>query len=173
MTASSASLAPSQRPLVELHSQEARREMLRVVRGLFPNGDEWPERMLEILRSATIEERNRFVGDEGGMDYEVIYWVCQEAEMADPAQAARWQRFRSPSPSLLRIRPPRVMEMPGAPLGVVGEQFTAPLVKARDPGRHRQARGRRAEKGLPRSLEPPTWPGDRGLVPPHLNRGRK
>ncbi|KAE8789629.1 hypothetical protein D1007_36127 [Hordeum vulgare] len=108
---------------MELHSPEARAEMLRVVRGLFPNRSEWAEVMMDIIRSSTFEELVRFCGDNGGMDYELIFWAIQEAEAADPIQVARWCRFKTESPSRLNIRSSRVLELsqlpPDAlPLGV-------------------------------------------------------
>ncbi|KAE8794814.1 hypothetical protein D1007_30366 [Hordeum vulgare] len=105
----------SQQPVVELHSPEAQAEMLRVVRGLFPDRSEWPELMLEILRKATLEERNRFCGDDRGMDYEMTVWATQKAEVADPVQAARWRRFKAAIPSRLNIRPLPVLEMSRLP----------------------------------------------------------
>ncbi|KAE8771353.1 hypothetical protein D1007_56758 [Hordeum vulgare] len=89
--------------------------MLRVVRGLFPDRYEWPGLMVEIIRMATLEERDRFCGDDGGMDYELIFWAIQEAEVADPIQAARWRRFKAMSPSRLNIHPPPVLEMSRLP----------------------------------------------------------
>ncbi|KAE8809463.1 hypothetical protein D1007_13881 [Hordeum vulgare] len=113
--ASVAPMSVSQRLVVELHSPEARAEMLRVVRGLFPDRSEWPELMVEIIRKATLKERNRFCGDDGGMDYEMIFWAIQEAEVADPVHAARWRRFKAASPSRLNIRPPPMLEMSRLP----------------------------------------------------------
>ncbi|XP_044968191.1 WAG22 antigen-like [Hordeum vulgare subsp. vulgare] len=53
-----------------------------------------------------------------------------------------------------------------------GNQSAALPLKTRDPGRRRRIRGCWAGEELQRSLEPPPWPGDRGVVPPHLHQGR-
>ncbi|KAE8817967.1 hypothetical protein D1007_04323 [Hordeum vulgare] len=113
----------AQLSFVELHSLKARMEMLQVVRGRFPDRSRWPEIMVEIIRTATFEERARFCEDNGGMDYELIFWAIQEAEAADPFQAAKWSRFKTESLSRLNIRPHPVLELsqlpPDAlPLGV-------------------------------------------------------
>ncbi|KAE8783840.1 hypothetical protein D1007_42671 [Hordeum vulgare] len=112
----------AQRPVVELHTPEARAEMLRVVRGLFPNRGEWPKRMVEVIRMATIEERDRFCGDDDGMDYELLFWEIQEAEAADLTQAARWRRFKTASPSWLNIRPSQVLELSRRPVESPGNR---------------------------------------------------
>ncbi|KAE8768655.1 hypothetical protein D1007_59835 [Hordeum vulgare] len=72
--------------------------------------------MVEVIRMATVEERDQFSGDDDGMDYELLFWEIQEAEAKDPAQAARWRRFKAASPSRLNIRPPQVLELSRRPL---------------------------------------------------------
>lgn len=80
----------SQLPEIDEGSPEARAEIHRVVREHFPNRSSWPEVCLDIIRTSTFEERARFVGDEGGMDYQMIFWAIQEAESSEPGQAAKW-----------------------------------------------------------------------------------
>ncbi|KAE8771940.1 hypothetical protein D1007_56117 [Hordeum vulgare] len=104
------------RPQVDSRSPEAREEILRVVRERFPIRDAWPEICVEVIRNSTIAERCRFTGDDGGMDYDLIFWAIQEAESSDPLQAARWSRFKSTSPSRLNIRPPSIVELASIPL---------------------------------------------------------
>ncbi|KAE8790356.1 hypothetical protein D1007_35313 [Hordeum vulgare] len=104
-------------PSAELRSEEARAEMLRVVRGKFPDRASWPAVMVEIIRMATFAERARFCGDEGGMDYEFVYWTMREAEATDPGVARKWSRFKSTIPFLLNIRPPSVLELSQIPRG--------------------------------------------------------
>ncbi|KAE8812765.1 hypothetical protein D1007_10093 [Hordeum vulgare] len=89
--------------------------MLRVVRGKFPDRASWPEMMVEIIRTATFAERARFCGDDGGMDFELIYWVMREAEVSDPGVARKWSRFKSPISFLLNINPPSVLEISQIP----------------------------------------------------------
>ncbi|KAE8808041.1 hypothetical protein D1007_15597 [Hordeum vulgare] len=69
--------------------------MLRVVREMFLGRSEWSGLMVDIIRSSTFEERARFCGADGGMDYELIYWAIQEAEATNPVQAMRWRTFKS------------------------------------------------------------------------------
>ncbi|XBJ21128.1 hypothetical protein VPH35_011831 [Triticum aestivum] len=89
--------------------------MLRVVRERFPNRSRWPDIFLEILQSMIFEERARFVGGDGGMDYEFIFWAIQEAESTEPRQAERWGCFSIRNPSRLKIRPPTVMQIASIP----------------------------------------------------------
>ncbi|KAE8818609.1 hypothetical protein D1007_03753 [Hordeum vulgare] len=102
-------------PSAELRSAEARAEMLWVVRGKFPDRASWPEMMVEIIRTATFAERARFCGDDGGMDFELIYWAMREAEVSDPGVARKWSRFKSPIPFLLNINPPSILEISQIP----------------------------------------------------------
>ncbi|KAE8800906.1 hypothetical protein D1007_23403 [Hordeum vulgare] len=102
-------------PSAELRSAEARTEMLRVVRGKFPERARWPEMMVEIIRMATFAERARFCDDDGGMDFELIYWAMREAEVSDPDVARKWSRFKSSIPFLLNINPPSVVELSQIP----------------------------------------------------------
>ena len=60
-------------PEIDASSPEALAEMQRVVRERFPNRSKWPDIFMEIMRQATYEERARFAGDDGGMDYEFIF----------------------------------------------------------------------------------------------------
>ncbi|XP_044977604.1 uncharacterized protein LOC123444816 isoform X2 [Hordeum vulgare subsp. vulgare] len=53
-----------------------------------------------------------------------------------------------------------------------GDRSSSSQLTSRGPGGRASRRGRRAGKELHR-FEPPPWPGDRGLVLPHRNRGRK
>ncbi|KAE8800862.1 hypothetical protein D1007_23572 [Hordeum vulgare] len=71
--------------------------------------------MVDIISKATFEEHARFYGDDGGMDYELIYWSMREAEAADLVQAARWSSFKVMSPFRLNIRPPPVLELSQLP----------------------------------------------------------
>ncbi|KAM3390659.1 hypothetical protein ACQJBY_012332 [Aegilops geniculata] len=105
----------SQLPVTERRTPEAHAEMIRVVRERFPNRDAWPATLIEVIQHATFEERARFAGDDGGMDYELIYWAIQEAESSDPRQAAKWARFRTRNPSRLNIRPPPVVQIANIP----------------------------------------------------------
>ncbi|KAE8783173.1 hypothetical protein D1007_43390 [Hordeum vulgare] len=102
-------------PSAELCSAEARAEMLWVVRGKFPDRTIWPGIMVEIIRMATFAERARFCGDDGGMDYELVYWVMREAEDSDPGVARKWSRFKSSIPFLLNINPSPVLELSQIP----------------------------------------------------------
>ncbi|KAE8767841.1 hypothetical protein D1007_60752 [Hordeum vulgare] len=104
------------RPQIDLHSPEAREEILRVVRERFPLREKWPEICVEVIGSSSFSERCRFAGAEGGMDYDIIFWAIQEAESSDPIQAERWRRFKSTSPTRLNIRPPSIMELASIPL---------------------------------------------------------
>ncbi|KAE8801541.1 hypothetical protein D1007_22865 [Hordeum vulgare] len=81
------------RPRIDSHSSEARVEILQVV-----------------------QESCRFPSDDGGMDYDLIFWAIHEAESSDPLQAARWRRFKSTSPSRLNIRPLSFAELANIPL---------------------------------------------------------
>ena len=90
-------------------------EMLRVVRERFPNRSRWPDIFLEILQSMIFEERARFVGGDGGMDYEFIFWAIQEAELTEPRQAEWGGRFRMRNPSRLNIRLPPVLQIANIP----------------------------------------------------------
>ncbi|XP_037456597.1 uncharacterized protein LOC119327607 [Triticum dicoccoides] len=98
-------------PEIDASSPEASAEMQRVVRERFPNRSSWPDILLDILRFAMFEERARFAGDDGGMDFEFIFWAIQEAKSPDPRQAARWARFKTRNPSRLNIRPPPVLQI--------------------------------------------------------------
>ncbi|XP_037489830.1 uncharacterized protein LOC119368772 isoform X2 [Triticum dicoccoides] len=102
-------------PEIDASSPEALAEMRRVVREIFPNRSKWPDIFMEILRHAAFEERARFAGDDGGMDFEFIFWAIQEAESSDPRQAARWARFKTSSLSRLNIRPPPVLQISRIP----------------------------------------------------------
>ncbi|KAE8817134.1 hypothetical protein D1007_05342 [Hordeum vulgare] len=102
-------------PTAVLHSSEARAEMLRVVRGKFPDRARWPGIMVEIIRMATFVERARFRGDDGGMDYELIYWAMREAESTDPTLATKWRRFKTTIPFHLNVDPPPVVELSQMP----------------------------------------------------------
>ncbi|KAE8817562.1 hypothetical protein D1007_04661 [Hordeum vulgare] len=102
-------------PPVVLHSPEAREEMLRIVRGRFPDRMRWPRIMVEIIRMASFAERARFCGDEGGMDYELIYWAMREAESTDPVLAAKWSRFKMATPFRLNINEPPILELSQIP----------------------------------------------------------
>ncbi|KAE8773032.1 hypothetical protein D1007_54868 [Hordeum vulgare] len=102
-------------PSSELHSAEARAEMLWVVRGMFPDRASWPEMMVEIIRTETFAERARFCGNDGGMDFELIYWAMREVEVSDPGVARKWSRFKSSIPFLLNINPPSVLELSQIP----------------------------------------------------------
>ncbi|KAE8795831.1 hypothetical protein D1007_29274 [Hordeum vulgare] len=103
-------------PTAELHSSEARAEMLQVVRGKFPDRASWPGIMVEIIHMAKFAERSRFCGDDGGMDYELIYWVMREAETTDRVLAMKWSRFKTMVPFLLNVDPPPVLELSQMPL---------------------------------------------------------
>ncbi|KAE8785362.1 hypothetical protein D1007_40953 [Hordeum vulgare] len=103
-------------PTAELHSSEAHAEMLRVVRGKFPDRASRPGIMVEIIRMATFAERARFCEDDGGMDYELIYWAMREAEASDPGLAMKWRRFKTAVPFLLNVDPPPVLELSQIPL---------------------------------------------------------
>lgn len=81
---------------------------------------------VEVIRSSTFAERCRFAGDEGGMDYDIIFWAIQEAESSDPIQAGRWRRFKSTSPSRLNIRPPSIMELANIPLEYLPQGVSPP-----------------------------------------------
>lgn len=105
----------TQLPEIDAASPEARAEIQRVVGERFPIRSKWPDILLEIIRFATFEERARFVGDDGGMDYDVLFWAIQEAESPDPVQAARWVRFKARNPSRLNIRPPSVVGIANIP----------------------------------------------------------
>ncbi|KAE8808239.1 hypothetical protein D1007_15379 [Hordeum vulgare] len=72
------------RPQIDSRSPEAREEILRVVRERFPIREAWPEICIEVIRSSSFAERYRFAGDDGGMDYDIILWAIQEAELSDP-----------------------------------------------------------------------------------------
>ncbi|KAE8815568.1 hypothetical protein D1007_07037 [Hordeum vulgare] len=63
------------RPEVDLHSPEAREEILRVVRERFPIRAAWSKICVEVIRNSTFTERCRFTGDKGGMDYDLIFWA--------------------------------------------------------------------------------------------------
>ncbi|KAE8798148.1 hypothetical protein D1007_26618 [Hordeum vulgare] len=102
-------------PTAELRSSKARAEMLRVVRGKFPDRTSWPGIMVEIIRMATFAERARFCSDDGGMDYELVYWAMREAEATDPGVAMKWSRFKTAVPFLLNINPPPVLELSQIP----------------------------------------------------------
>lgn len=105
----------AQLPEIDASSPVAQAEILRVVRERFPIRSEWPAILMEIVRFATFEERARFAGDDGGMDYDFIFWAIQEAESPDPRQAARWARFKTRNPSRLNIRPPPVVQIANIP----------------------------------------------------------
>ena len=105
----------SQVPVTERGSPEAHAEMIRVVRERFPNCDVWPATLIEVIQHAMSEERVRFAGDDGGMDYELIFWAIQEVESTDPRQAAKWARFRTRNPSRLNIQPPAVVQISNIP----------------------------------------------------------
>ncbi|KAE8794862.1 hypothetical protein D1007_30428 [Hordeum vulgare] len=98
-------------PTTELRSAEAHAEMLRVVRGKFPDRTSWLGIMVEIIRMATFAERAHFCGDDGGMDYELVYWAMREAKATDPGVAMKWSRFKSTVPFLLNINPPPMLEL--------------------------------------------------------------
>ncbi|KAE8778329.1 hypothetical protein D1007_48762 [Hordeum vulgare] len=102
-------------PWVESATPEARAEMLRVVRERFPDRSSWPGIYIEIIQYADFDERMRFIGDDTAMDYAMLFWAIHEAESADPAQAARWTRFRTRNPSRLNIRPPSMVEIARIP----------------------------------------------------------
>ncbi|KAE8810474.1 hypothetical protein D1007_12683 [Hordeum vulgare] len=102
-------------PSAELRSAEARAEMLRVVRGKFPDRASWPGIMVEIIRMATSAERARFCGDDGGMNFELVYWAMREAEVSDPGVARKWSRFKSSILFLLNINLPSVLELSQIP----------------------------------------------------------
>ncbi|KAM3189574.1 hypothetical protein ACQJBY_068086 [Aegilops geniculata] len=95
-------------PEIDPNSPEAQREMRRVVRERFPNREAWGDIHLDILRRANFAERARFIGDDGCMDVELLFWAIQEAESPDPAQAVKWAFFKTANPSRLNIRPPSV-----------------------------------------------------------------
>lgn len=114
----SASLRPfplTELPWVESSTSEAKAEMVRVVRERFPDRSRWPEICVKIIRSSEFAERMRSIGDNGSMDYEMVFWAIQEAESADPIQAPRWVRLRTNNPSRLNIRPPPVVEIASIP----------------------------------------------------------
>lgn len=118
VAASRASQPPvpvTQLPEIDPASPEARAEMLRVVRERFPIRSTWPGVSLEIIQAATFEERARFVGDDVGMDYDLIFWAIQGAESEDPVRAAKWARFKVRNPSRLNIRPPSVVQIASIP----------------------------------------------------------
>ncbi|KAE8808396.1 hypothetical protein D1007_15138 [Hordeum vulgare] len=71
--------------------------------------------MVEIIRMVTFAERAHFCGDDGGMDYELVYWEMREAEDSDPGVARKWSRFKSSIPFLLNINPPSVLELSQIP----------------------------------------------------------
>ncbi|KAE8790926.1 hypothetical protein D1007_34740 [Hordeum vulgare] len=64
-------------PPIDSHSPAARVEILRVVWERFLNRDAWPETCVEVIRNSTFTERCRFAGDgdDGGMDFDLIFWA--------------------------------------------------------------------------------------------------
>ncbi|KAE8809194.1 hypothetical protein D1007_14239 [Hordeum vulgare] len=74
-------------PPIDSHSPAARTEILRVVRDRFPIRDAWPEVCVDVIRNITFAERCRFANDDGGMDFDLIFWAIQEVESTDPVQA--------------------------------------------------------------------------------------
>ncbi|KAE8818777.1 hypothetical protein D1007_03375 [Hordeum vulgare] len=114
------------RPQIDLRSPEAGEEILRVVRERFPLREKCPEICVKVIRSSTFTERCRFPDDEGGMDYDIIFWAIQEAESSDPIQAERWRRFKSTSPLRLNIRPPSIMELANIPLEYLSQGVSPP-----------------------------------------------
>ncbi|KAE8772517.1 hypothetical protein D1007_55476 [Hordeum vulgare] len=111
LTASLRPFPSTELPWVESSTPEARAEMVRVVRERFLDRSRWPEICVEIIQSSGFAKSMRFVGDEGAMDYEMVFWAIQEAEYVDPVQAQRWMQFRTRNPSRLNICPPPVVEM--------------------------------------------------------------
>lgn len=109
-------------PQIDVESQEARAEIQRVVRERFPDPSEWPDRALEVMRRATFEERARFIGDDGGMDYQMLFWAIQEAE------SQKWRRFKVRNPSRLNIRPPSVVGIASIPLEFLPPGVVLPRV---------------------------------------------
>ncbi|KAE8766895.1 hypothetical protein D1007_61812 [Hordeum vulgare] len=114
------------RSQIDSRSPEAREEILRVLRERFPLREKWPEICVEVIRSNTFSERCRFAGDEGGMDYDIIFWAIQEAESSDPIQAERWRCFKSTSPARLNIWPPSIMELANIPLEYLSHGVSPP-----------------------------------------------
>ncbi|KAE8781342.1 hypothetical protein D1007_45378 [Hordeum vulgare] len=100
-------------PSIDSNSPEARKEMRRVVLERFPDHSEWPEIHIRIIRFVTFAESYRFMGDDGCMDVEFLFWVIQEPESADLVQAARWVSYRTTNPSRLNIWLSRVTPLPG------------------------------------------------------------
>ncbi|XP_044378063.1 uncharacterized protein [Triticum aestivum] len=163
-------------PKIDASLPEALVEMRRVVRERFPNRSKWPDIFMENLRHATFEERAHFAGDDGGMDYEFIFWVIQEAESSDPRQAARWARFKTAhrqgppsalrrccrSPASLQKRFRRGSSSPGS--------LEASAIRRMGlAGCPRPANKAQEDQGI--HLGTPPWSGDRGEKP--RTKGRK
>ncbi|XBI14181.1 hypothetical protein VPH35_140804 [Triticum aestivum] len=104
-----------QLPEINSASPEARAEMLRVVMGRFPDRSEWPDRCIQVIQTSTFAERAPFTGDDGGVEYKLLFWAIQEAESTVPVTARRWARFKTTSPSRLNIRPPPVVQLANIP----------------------------------------------------------
>ncbi|KAE8780752.1 hypothetical protein D1007_46047 [Hordeum vulgare] len=104
--AASPTVAPL--PLIDSDLPEARREMQRVVLDRFHDRSGWSDIHIEIIRYAIFAESARFMGGDGCMDVELIFWTIQEAESSDPMQALRWVFYRTTNPSRLNIWPSRV-----------------------------------------------------------------
>ncbi|KAE8770797.1 hypothetical protein D1007_57393 [Hordeum vulgare] len=111
---------------INSHSLVVRAEILRVVRGRFLNQAAWPEICVEVIHNSTFAKRCRFAGNDGGMDFDLIFWAIQEAESADPMQAARWRCFKAASPSRLNIRPPSFEKLANIPLDVLPPGVSPP-----------------------------------------------
>lgn len=107
--------------MVDASSPEARVEMLRVVTERFPDRSEWGELLVQVIHTSSFSKRAPFAGDDGGMDYDLLFWAIQEAESPDPKIAAKWARFKTWSPSRLNIRPPSVVGLARIP-----REFLAP-----------------------------------------------
>ncbi|KAE8769570.1 putative cinnamyl alcohol dehydrogenase 1 [Hordeum vulgare] len=124
-----APLEPVQlQPQIYSHSPGARAEILREVHGRFPNRAAWPEICVVVIRNSTFVKRCRFADDDGGKDFDLVFLAIQEAEWADPMQAARWRRFKATSPSRLNIRPPSFEQLAKIPLDVLPPGVSPPLL---------------------------------------------
>src|ERR1043165_5135375 len=86
-----------------------------IVRALFPEVSKWHDLSVEVILTGFRDEVHRFIGDDGVEATEMIYWAMVEADSPDSEIAARWRRFKAPSPSPILI--PRPHTTPLIPPG--------------------------------------------------------